>query len=37
MEVNRVKAHSLYTTNDRGVNEVAPEETSRRIRLREHE
>jgi hypothetical protein len=26
--MNRGKAHSLYTTNDRGVNEVAPQETS---------
>jgi len=34
MEVNRAKAHSLYTTNDRGVNEVAPHETSRAL-LRE--
>jgi hypothetical protein len=34
MEVNRAKAHSLYTTNDRGVNEVAPQETSRAL-LRE--
>ena len=38
MEVNGATAHSLYTTNDRGVNEVAPRDTLRCILvLRTHD
>ena len=36
IEVCGETAHSLYTTNDRGVNEVTPRETPRSILLREH-
>jgi len=36
IEVYGETAHSLYTTNDRGVNEVTPRATPRSILLREH-